>query len=287
MKLIYPKSQAIAAFLLVCAVATAHSEPLIVEKNQVINISGEKLLVERLVMEDGSKIIIESREFELHALSASFGRNVEIIAIGSPGKTGANGENIPGQAGYCEKGTQGGNGSAGSPGKDGANISITVGLESLGSLKIDASGGKGGNGGNGGNGQTGGVAKGDYTCHGGDGGDGGNGGDGGGGGKGGNVTFKYWNMLDMDAIKALKSTQAGAALLDKFTVGLDIVNNGGTSGTGGAPGFGAGGGGGRRKCVLKVCVSRGSGNAGAMGQAGAVPRAGVNGTKTITPLPKP
>lgn len=264
------------------------ADALVIAPNETLTVTTDKLLVEKLQMGDKSKLIVDSPNFELHALDATFGRDVEIIGVGKAGTlSSAVGADRPGQADYCAGGAHGGNGGDGMPGAPGPNIKMFIGLQSLGSLKISSIGGRGGDGARGGNGQMGGAAKGDYTCSGGNGGNGGVGGAAGRGGQGGDISFQYWNMLDENALKSLLETEAGKTLLEKFTIGLQLETAGGANGNPGPGGAAAAGGSGREKKIGFAKFKRAPGSTGATGHAGSVPSLAVAGKKIIAPIPKP
>lgn len=142
------------------------------------------LNLDSLTLEDGARIVFVP-EVNLWQLSADVVRIGESVIIDGSGARGVDGQ--PGKqatsAKACQNGEDGGNGGAGGLGEEGVTLVLNVGIQQIGSLKINTRGGDGGNGGAGTPGQKAGALDGCDLTHGGEGGDGGRGGDGGNGGQ--------------------------------------------------------------------------------------------------------
>ncbi|MFK7947892.1 MAG: caspase family protein [Saprospiraceae bacterium] len=155
----------------------------------------DNIEIKEFRMENNSTLIISGlSSWSLKANVSEIGENCKIIGNGKTGKT-PQGAGSSGRAKKCKSGRTGKTGATGGTGSNGVNIKIRTTFLSLGSLTIEAKGGRGGNGGKGGNGQNGGSEDFDRygfrTCGGGHGGQGGKGGTAGRGGNGGNVEILY------------------------------------------------------------------------------------------------
>ncbi|CAN5153621.1 hypothetical protein BH09BAC3_BH09BAC3_16780 [soil metagenome] len=202
-----------------------HLNQLTIKKGETYTIIGSDILVvDDLIMEDGSTLVLNSLKPEnyLRFRSATFGKECKIDGRGVPGLKGR-----PGRPGIspnnpCTDGGPGTKGTEGTYGGNGTNVFIYLSdIKMNGSLFIDVSGGDGGDGGNGGNG--GGGTPGTRVCKGGDGGASADGSAGGQGGNSGTVSFIA------PAIPELRNF-----IGDKITV----HNYGGNGGFGGQPGAG-------------------------------------------------
>jgi hypothetical protein len=157
----------------------------------VVGPAQSDLRLDHLALGDNARITFAPgvSSWRVYARQATIGQNVVIDGRGAAGGLGAAGAERSGRAKSCDEGRAGGSGGAGVGGGNGVGMSLWWGVETLGSLTIQADGGAGGNGGAGGRGQDGGPAN---FCEGGRGGAGGIGGAGGAGGKGGDVTLAYF-----------------------------------------------------------------------------------------------
>ena len=206
---------------------------LIVRQGQskTIDAGIQSLLVDTLLMENNSKLIIADAVpgFSLIAKYAVVGDNVLIDATRHTAvvnaANGANGLDAPT---FCTIPGEGSSGHDGSEGTDAADLFFYLRIRSIGSLTIDAKGTNGGAGGKGGKGGKGPDSNPNAfsTCSAKGGGKGGNGGNGGTGGKGGLVEFSY-TFIDAD----------GNFLEVQPTVGQVTASvNGGMGGAGGTAG---------------------------------------------------
>jgi len=223
------------------------------------------LTLRSLSLGDNSTIIIPQTMdgWTVTATDVTIGENVKIIGQGSNGFIGANGTSLSYIAQNCKVGINGANGASGQYGSSGKNISLTLKIRSIGTLRINVNGTAGGNGGNGGNGGKGGPAS--CTCDAGAGGRGGNGGPGGSGGRGGNVKIIYSKIGNV--------TISNSNFL--------IQNSGGPMGYGGFGGQGGQGGAGGG-CTDPKAAVRPAGTPGSAGLSGSRGGMGINGTTTIS-----
>mgnify|MGYP005810311463 CR=1 FL=1 len=217
---------------------------------------------------DGATLVLPAgpEQWRLQVDRARIGQGVHILGRGAAGANGRAGETATGRADACHAGRAGGSGLAGDPGAAGASLDLSLGIDALGSLAVDLSGGTGGQGGAGGGGQDGGVAQ---QCSGGDGGAGGGGGDGGDGGNGGSAHIRYSYLSD------------GSAPGD---VPITVVSEGGNGGAPGAPGRGGAGSEGKYIQARTLSGSQkwvDGGAAGHDGQPGKAGRAGSKGQVAI------
>lgn len=217
---------------------------------------------------DGATLVLPAgpEQWRLQVDRARIGQGVRILGSGAPGANGRGGESATGRAEACHAGLSGNAGLAGDPGATGASLDLSIGIEALGSLVVNLSGGAGGQGGAGGDGENGGPAQ---QCSGGDGGAGGNGGDGGDGGNGGSAHIRYSYLSD------------GGAPSD---VPITVVSGAGAGGAPGAPGHGGSGSEGQYAQARTLSGSQkwvAGGAAGHDGQSGKAGRAGSKGQATI------
>lgn len=196
----------------------------------LITVDQSELQLERLII--GSDAIVEFSpgidHWYVDAMHVEIGDRVVINATGQPGRSGKDGKSFAGLiANGCIDGQSGGTGVAGENGSVGVDIRLRVGLQAMGSVRIDTSGGSGGAGGNGGDGQ----APSAKNCEKAKGGDGGNGGKGGDGGQAGNLRISWWEAIEGELVSADN-------VLSKFTL---VANSGegGNNGIGGKGGAGS------------------------------------------------
>lgn len=195
------------------------------------------------------------------ATDVTIGKNVQIVGMGAHGGAGTAG--ITGATGAsCMPGGNGGNGSVGVPGGHGKNVSLSLRIRNIGSLRVNVIGGNGGFGGQGGYGGRGGSRG--CTCDGGTGGNGGNGGRGGDGGNGGTVNITY--------------SPVGSATVSNSN--FIVVNTGGRAGTGGIAGT-EGAGGSQIACSDPKAQVRSVGANGKPGIPGLTANQGANGVTTL------
>jgi len=271
--------------------AVAENRPLtdlVVAKNQTYRISTPQLQLQRLELQDGAVISFApgiSRAL-IHAERAVIGKGVRIDATGSAGAVGAAGSHWTDAAATCEPGKAGGDGAVGDNGANAVDLIVELGVERIGSLRIDADGGVGGKGGSGGDGQRGGDID---RCYGKNGGDGGNGGLGGTGGNGGAVTLRYWlnepglNESGSSESGLHDSSQTAAQTATDLVNAFSISVHGGNGGAGGSGGAGGGVVAGR---YLSTSVGSGkkwlgAGDAGKAGVSGRAGNAGAAGSVSL------
>lgn len=241
----------------------------------IIDLKYPKLLViDELVMEDGSRLDIQ-QDLEMQVTqSVVIGSNCQITANGAAGPSGANAVGTYPQAPQLTPGHTGDAGADGRPGWRGMNLTFTWAIDTIGDCVVQANGGNGGTGGNGGVGGKGGGA----TCLGGNGREGGNGGAGGRGGSGGSsgrirltwfkaslaaLSTSLEKDLDILGFKTITGISA-------VPIGLRFEANSGHAARGGLGGE-AGGGGDGVECGL---YGQGGGSRGWKGVDG---RSGANG----------
>jgi hypothetical protein len=268
---------AMAQVLVVGQAAAADHQPpteLVVAKNQTYRVSAAQLQLKRLELQDGAVISFAPgiNRALIHADHAIIGKGVRIDASGNAGAAGPAGKHWNEPAPACEAGKAGGDGAIGGTGGDGVDLIVELGVERIGSLRIDADGGAGGRGGNGGDGQRGGDLD---RCYGKNGGDGGNGGTGGTGGNGGAVTLRYW----VQKSDSQDSQQTASDLVSAFSLSV----RGGNGGVGGSGGAGGGVVPGR---YLSTSVGSGkkwlgAGEAGKPGSGGRAGNAGAAGSVSL------
>lgn len=223
---------------------------------------------ESWILGDGATLVLPAgpEQWRLQVDRARIGQGVRILGRGTAGADGKAGASLAGSAAACHAGRPGGAGLAGDPGSAGASLDLSLGIEALGSLAVDLSGGAGGQGGIGGNGENGGAAQ---QCSGGDGGAGGNGGDGGDGGSGGNAHIRYSFLSERGA---------------PGDVAITVTSEAGSGGPAGAPGHG---GSGNQGQFIQTRTLSGNqrwvdgGSPGRTGDAGKAGRAGSKGQSTI------
>lgn len=261
-----------AFFGMLCLVAgDLQAEALHARAGEEVLIERSVLHLERLVLEDGAvlRLAPSISHLQLNAEQAWIGNKVSILARGADGRAGREGQDVSGAA-ACQAGVAGTDGGSGSRGGDGADLELSLGLRSFGSLLIDTRGGAGGAGGRGGAGGAGGDSD---TCIGAPGGQGGRGGNGGGGGKGGDVSLRYWSL-----------DSAGHIPFSNYGPGIWLETAGGAGAVAGTAGAGGNGGAGQAfKRSTGIKVFRDSGIAGAAGAPGQPGAAGADGRYLIQP----
>lgn len=263
--------------LMVGQAAAADHPPmteLVVAKNQTYRVGVAQLQLKRLELQDGAVISFAPgiTRALIHADHAIIGKGVRIDASGTAGAVGKAGKQWNQPAPDCEAGKAGGDGAMGGDGGDGIDLIVELGVERIGSLRIDADGGAGGKGGKGGDGQRGGDLD---RCYGKNGGDGGNGGTGGTGGNGGAVTLRYW----VQKSGSQDSQQTASDLVSAFSLSVR-GGNGGAGGSGGAGGGVVPG----RYLSTSVGSGRkwlGAGDAGKPGVSGRAGNAGAAGSVSL------
>jgi len=251
---------------------------LVVAKNQTYRIGVPQLQLQRLELQDGAVISFAAgiKRALIHAEHVVIGKGVRIDATGTNGVTGAAGSRWLEPAPACEQGKDGGNGGVGGAGDGAIDLIVELGVERIGSLRIDANGGVGGKGGDGGDGQRGGNIE---RCYGKDGGNGGNGGDGGIGGNGGAVTLRYWINGSGLSHSSQATALTAADLVNAFSISV-------RGGSGGASGGGGAGGGVVEGRYLSTSVGSGkkwlgAGDAGKAGGGGRAGNAGAAGSVSL------
>ena len=240
------------------------------------------LTLDQLTIGDNAKIIFahDVASWSLNVERAAIGTNVTIDGRGIAGNTGIDGDSWQAPRTECGDGHHGSHGTEGGNGGQGRNITLNIGLESLGSLHVDVSGGRGGDGGNGGEGEDAGFGK---TCLRANGGNGGNAGSGGNGGNGGELRLSLWSV---------NSAQPINRLLQRLSTSADF----GIAGLGGKAGNGGAGSpsqysnipnitGGRRR--LHAGEDGKSGDDGGNGQAGMTGSVSINTLLPSSGLPTP
>lgn len=253
-----------------------------VRKNQPLTIDKtfpNPLIIDELIMDDDSRIIVEC-DLEVHVTqSVTIGRRCLIEASGLRGLDGDDALGVPPQAEQITPGKTGYPGGDGKPGGRGWNMSFIWSISTIGDCLIRANGGAGGDGGNGGEGGKGGGA----LCIGGDGRPGGEGGIGGHGGRGGDSgkVKLTWNGARFSSLAESLEKNLGALSgaaepeIAGVPIGLRFEVNPGNGGRGGQGGPGGRGGDG----VDCGFYGKGGGPQGGQGRAG---RGGRNGM-TIAP----
>lgn len=294
------------------------NSPGLWSQQQVLHVkAGEKRIISKeeqnaiytqIVFEDNSVISFAEgvTKWQLQCDKVYIGTNVTIDARGRNGVNGSRGQNAGGQS-SCHQGHNGHVGGHGGSGGNGIDVSMTIKIYAIGSMKINASGGRGGNGGIGGTGGKGGSADCD-KCSGGRGGTGGKGGDAGIGGRSGRVEIVYSLVSGFSPLDDLKDESRFNALynfgeissdlgdnqslaLDDYDLFLDvelasnagiiILAEGGNPGTPGSGGGAGAGGDGKGGCgQWPVRWSRGGGPGGSLGLSGSVNSKG----QSITPI---
>lgn len=184
-----------------------------------------EMALDELVIGDGATISFAPGvvAWDLRAVKASIGEGVIVDAAGAAGIDGEDGA----EGKSCSDNPDGQPGQPGSAGGNAVSLSLRLGITEIGSLAINASGGRGGSGGAGGAG-----ANYSERCEGVSAGRGGNGGAGGRGGEGGSVRVFYHRSSPQ--LTANDVQQA-----------INVDTSPGRSGAGGAPGAGGEGGEGR------------------------------------------
>lgn len=179
--------------------------------NDTINFLGDTLLIDTLIMRNGSTLRLTNDTYIL-VKNAFIANNCCIDSSGRDGAQGVNGNEIE------VNGSDGGNGSKGN------NIFLIIKFIELGSLRIDTHGGSGGEGGTG-------LSPLQNRVYGERGYNGGNGGRGGAGADAGDITFYY---ASEKFIPRLNRSDEYHSIYFSY--------EGGACGSGGAPGKGAQGG---------------------------------------------
>ncbi len=265
------KMKLLAIALSTLAMPAFAGQELVIRSGETYHVSSPQTLrLDRLVMEDNSRIVVAPglRSWGLEAGRASLGNGVRIEARGAAGAEGAAGASVAGQANTCKSGQPGGAGEAGKAGINGTDLRLRLGLVSVGGLTVDSSGGKGGNGGAGGEGQAAGEVK---KCNGPTGGAGGAGGLGAAGGRGGNITLLYWAADRQADVRELS---------DRITA----VSEGGEGGVGGAGGKGGKGSSGHYETGASLSGGQKWVPGGAEGAKGADGAAGAAGSRGAVAL---
>ena len=243
-------------FLAQNAFAQLRYDKLVIKSGETFSLEKSDILVaDTLIMEDGSKIILNAlkRENYIHTKKLVVGNNCVIEGRGTNGSAGRNGRVGSSPQGPCMNGGNGSDATRGLDGGQGNHLFLYIGTIQTESLRIDLTGGNGGNGGVGGNGGSGG--QGTIHCAGGSGGNGGNGGDGGSGGKGGTLTI-HCNNCPVDY------SWIGSKIIVWFNGGIQ-----GEGGRGGAGGYAGEAPGGKRG---RVGSTGSDGTAGVHGSRGGV-----------------
>ena len=171
---------------------------LVLKPKEVYELKGDILVVDTLILQDSSKIILNKLKADnfIHAKVAIFYRGSLIDGKGVHGIVGRNGRPGTSPQSPCTSGGQGTPGNDGTRGGAGTNLSLYFSeIIVNGVFTIDVSGGDAGDGGIGGPG--GGGGPGARPCKAGNGGNGGTGGQGGNGGIGGNITFVSPRSMDI------------------------------------------------------------------------------------------
>ncbi len=208
----------------VSPVALAATLSIAAGDTYTVSAAAEQLELDVLEVGDGATIRLDEglSAWRLSVQRARIGDNVVIDARGREGRQGGDGLSWSEAAADCAAGDAGGDGLPGGSGANGARLQLRLGIASLGSLRVLASGGDGGDGGRGGRGQDGGGID---RCRGGDGGAGGNGGAGGSGGNAGAVSLAYWPV-------------DGSVSAADIAARIAVSSRGGEPGRGGAGGAG-------------------------------------------------
>jgi len=217
-------------FVSTCSAQIRLSKLVIEAKEKYQILGSDIIVVDTLVMNDSSSIILNSSKVDnfIHAKIASFGYGCSIYGHGINGASGKQGENGATQSAPCRSGAPGKNAFTGERGKDAINLSLYLTTMKIkGSLIVNLNGGDGGKGGGGGRGGDGG--SGTRVCQAGDGGNGGNGADGGDGGNAGAFSINCKQCPNLHLIM-------GEKLLLKNYGGFGGV--GGDGGAGGQAGLG-------------------------------------------------
>lgn len=220
-------SVAAACLPLMCFSSLVDAASLRIPANSsyTVPVTQTEMTLDELMIGDGATISFAPGvvAWDLRAAKASIGEGVIVDAAGAAGVDGEDGAD--GKS--CSDNSDGQGGQPGSAGGNAISVSLRLGITEIGSLAINASGGRGGNGGAGGAGA-------DYSerCEDVDAGSGGDGGAGGAGGEGGNVRVLYHRL----------SSQLNA---DNIENSIAITAEPGASGAGGSPGSGGEGGEGR------------------------------------------
>ncbi|OUR97996.1 hypothetical protein A9Q81_12085 [Gammaproteobacteria bacterium 42_54_T18] len=243
-------------------------DSLVIDANSTYTVTKaqNELFLKKLTVGDNAVIQFDPDvvRWHLQASSVSMGNGVVINASGLPGDNGTVGKSATGVADDCGDGKAGDDGGHGSNGTDGVAISMRLAISDIGSLTINAAGGKGGVGGRGGAGQQAGKV---IRCTGPDGGAGGQGGEGGDGGNGSYVRIVYSYVEG--------ATASGA--LGKF---VTVDNVGGVAGSGASGGHGGGGAEGKYINMRTLTGSKKwmpAGQSGVEGRMGKTGRIGVTG----------
>lgn len=233
----------------------------LVEKNN------SQMVLDHLEIADAARIRFAPGVmiWRVQAKTAVIGDNVVIDGRGEAGESGMSGVS----ASDCKNQLNGQGGAHGAPGTDGVSMRLQLGIQSLGSLKVIADGGRGGDGGTGGDG-----ADNSDDCAGDRGGDGGDGGDGGAGGSGGEVTILYRLLgSDLEPLDVSQRIKVSAS-----------PGKGGTGGRGGSNGKGSGGRYVDKKTLAGTRQWISGGEAGLSGSIGLSGGAGANGAVTVESL---
>lgn len=265
------KIKLLALALSALAMPALAGQSLVIKAGETYTVNSPSTLrLDSLVMENNSRIVVAPglKSWGLEANRARIGDGARIEARGPAGIPGVSGVNAAGQAEACKSGVPGGAGDAGKAGGNGTDLRIRLGLEAVGALTVDSSGGSGGAGGAGGAGQAAGEVK---MCNGPAGGAGGAGGKGGDGGRGGNITLLYWAADHQADVRDMADR-------------ISAVSEGGVAGAGGTGG--AGGKGSTGHFETGPSLSGGQkwvpgGKAGEPGAAGASGASGSRGAVAV------
>ena len=245
---------------------------LVIDANSTYTVTKaqSELFLKSLTVGDNAVIQFDPDVVRWHvqASRVSMGEGVVINASGRPGNNGTVGKSAVGVADECGDGKSGEDGGHGSNGTDGVAISMRLAISDIGSLTVNAAGGKGGVGGRGGAGQQAGKV---IRCTGPDGGAGGQGGEGGDGGNGSYIRSVY-SYLD------------GATTSGSLSQFITVNNAGGVAGKGASGGHGGGGAEGKYINMRTLTGSKKwmpAGQVGVEGRAGKTGRIGVAGQTLI------
>ncbi len=249
---------------------SAMAEQLSIAAGERYTVTEPKQTLEQLVIGDNATLVFVPgvQQWSLVAKRARIGNNVTIDGRGQAGQAGKSGANAASEAAeQCHEGEPGANATVGANGAAGVSISLRLGLQQLGSLTVDSTGGAGGAGGVGGSGQHGGAIN---RCRGSDGGAGGAGGLGGDGGDGGNVKVTFWDPAAKQDLQA-------------YTNQISVTAIGGAAGAGGQGGRGGGAVDGEYQKGFSPGGKKwlAGGDAGAEGAAGREGRAGRSGQVNV------
>jgi hypothetical protein len=165
---------------------------VLVQTRQEYKLDRDTLVVDELVLDDSSRILLTKQVSVIRAKRILIGSGCAIIGQGEKGADGKNGRSFAEASGVCRAGLNGEPGKVGTKGRAGKYLVLeTAELQIKSTLNIELAGGNGGDGGKGGNGSAGSWTT--IHCEA-NGGSGGNGGNGGNGGSGGNIFLIVTNQ---------------------------------------------------------------------------------------------